>query len=126
MQITKDTVGKNVWLVPTENNISRNGKSPLEQVKEAVVIKMARTKGEFTFVDSSYNQSFTLSSHSKSFIKQGCNAGYEVYASLEDVDNARKSQLVQKHLRDNLYSLSVDELLAIGKSLDLDLTNKGK
>jgi hypothetical protein len=126
MQITKNDIGKNVWLVPTENNISRNGTSPLEQAKEAVITKMARTKGEFTFIGSKYGHSFSVNSNINNYINQGYNAGYVVYASLEDVENARKSQLVKNYLLDNLHSLPNNKLLKIGKVLNLDIQSKSK
>ena len=119
INITKELIGKRVWLVPTGNNIQRNGTTPFEQVKEAEIIKMARTKGSLKLIDSSYSRDFSISEYSKSSIKQGFNAGYDTYASLDDVKKTQKATDVRTYLCKEFNSISDEDLLEIGIILNL-------
>ena len=125
MKITKGSVGTKVWLVPTGNNYARgkNSVSSLNQAKEAEITKMARIKGEFKFVDSSFPQSFSIADYSDNEIKQGDNAGYVVYGSFDEIESAIKASRVRDYLRDNYQELSVEKLLKVGFALSLDLAN---
>lgn len=123
MKITKKSVGLKVWLVPTGNNVKRNNSSSLSQAKEVVITKMARVKGEFTEVGRDYSESFSTSDYSDSAIRQGDNAGYEIYACFEDVKKAEKATEIRHYLRVNWNSMSDDDLLRVGSVLSLELTN---
>jgi hypothetical protein len=119
MRITKDSVGKNVWLVATGNNRVNS----LNEAKEATITKMARVKGEFKFVDSNHPKSFSVVDYSDSVIKQDDNAGYDVYSSLGEFKNTVKASKVRDYLRDEYSEISIETLLKVGAVLNLKLTN---
>jgi hypothetical protein len=121
MPITRESIGINVWLVPTGNNIRHNGTSNFEQVREAKITKMARIKGEFTFVGSLFVTSFTVINPNDcpvNEIKTSWNEGYVVYPTLSDVEDAQRANKIRRFLSNNINTMSDNDVLKIGKLLD--------
>lgn len=119
MQITKDTIGETVYLMPTGNNVRRT--IPLDkQLTTATVTALARTRGEMVIHGYTIEKDFTVSKDFPDRIATGLNSGYRVYSSPREVALEQKAKRIQQKLRDKINYLSIEELLAIGEVLDLN------
>jgi hypothetical protein len=120
VRITKEMIGKKVWLVPTGNAISRFKKTtPFEQAKEATITEFSRIKGKFIFTDSTRESCFTLRGLASS-IDVGHNAGYTAYGNFAEVQSAIYANKVRSELRDKWQSMSDEDLIKIGALLNIN------
>ncbi len=122
MIITKKHIGETVYLVPTGNNVARHkgAGGAYQQVKKAVITKMARTRGTFEFEsDYKYEESFSIAEFDNHQVKAGFNAGYEVFESMQEVQDKRNAKKVELYLR-SYNSIPTDKLLKIGEILEMN------
>ena len=118
--LTKADIGKTFWFVPTANNVARNGTSPFEQAIEVKITSMARVKGTFVAVKSDYEEDFKLCGAVDWTVRQGDNAGYEIYKSKSEIEDAMRATAIQNYLRENINTLSIDSCLKIGQALGIE------
>jgi hypothetical protein len=120
MIFDKNSIGMDVVLVPTGNNVRRGkGLNDFEQAVHATVISMARTKGVLLTKHTQRNIAFTVNPNHKNEIKTAMNSGYDVYRTIEMVNLRHNAYKVRRHLIINIHELSDDELIKIGKSLSI-------
>lgn len=125
MKITKEHIGKTVYLKPTGNNVSRFAP---DKIFTAKVVKMARTRGELLFEGYvKYTTKFTISDHNDNHIRNGLNSGYIVYESMEELQQDLRVTRILQFLMNNCRfgasansSIPKEKWLSVGDILEIE------
>lgn len=121
--ITKALEGLTVFAIPTGNNVRRghNG-GELSQVKQAVIIKVAKVFVTIKVAGSSYEQKYRINAYAPNCISMD-NSGYELYGSQAEVDGFILTQQVERQLR-KPTNLTAEQAAGIAKVMDWDFSNE--
>lgn len=118
----KELEGQTVWLRPTGNNARCSVKDT-----QAKVLKVARVN--VTIQKEGYRRNEKLRYDGR-MIMDYCNAGYQVYESLEELESWRRASALAHKIQDKckyaleLRELSESNLLQIASLLGID-TSEG-
>ena len=83
----KELEGKTVWLRPTGNNARRQAKD-----LKATVLNVARVNVTIQKEGYQYDEKLRYNGR---LLSEGCNSGYQVYETLEDLYDWRRSALLE-------------------------------
>lgn len=125
--VFKQLIGKSVSLLPTRNNIRKKGISPYLQVKQATILSFKRTKGTLLIDGDVYEREFNFDmdvyvSNGSDLLAIDCgfNAGYEIYATEEDLLYRNLAQKIKSKF--NPQNVSTAQWLKIGELLGIEQT----
>ena len=134
MKLTKEDIGKTVYLVPTGNNIRRWGEFSKQPFKQVETSEIVNVKGVwFTLkqgTEHTREEKFRLitdSYQNNHIVGVGdCNAGYDMYHTLEEVKDQEKLLTLESKLKQRFCSvgrqyLTLEQAEGIAKILNLPL-----
>lgn len=123
--ITKELIGKTVYLLPTGNNVRRNGVNNIIEAKVRKVAKVFITMvGQHSSWASEYKLRFNKENNS---LDSDYNSGYILFESMQEVDDFKLKGIltdnIGKHIREYSWgqNVTLEQLKAIAEILNVEV-----
>jgi hypothetical protein len=113
----KSLVNTIVHLVPTGNNVRRGKENggAFNQVTTAKVIKVAKINITLLLDGARFESKHRIHDCQPNRVIDGCNSGYEVYLSAQDVSDEQHRLIVKRNLSQHGFELTASQAKEISK-----------